>query len=302
MSDSIKKEARKRYFHYFRIWFIGIGVLFVITVIAGVAYTARTNAPRTNLSAPAERVYDHAGILTDTEESDLRQRIAEVESELHIDIVLVTFNQSVEGEEAMRQYGYRSTDWEQNMMDYADDFWDENRYGYNKEFEGDGCILVHNWYEGQNGEHLSTSGRVEARFSAYDIDNVLYAVDKYYDTDPYRAYLAYVNMIAYLMSPRETTPLPFMVILILPLIAALVYALVNLHQKPAKDTTTASTYVEGGKPVMKAQADELIRKNVVTRRIESSSGGGGSSRSHSGGGGHHTSRSGASHGGGSHRH
>lgn len=305
MSSDIRKEARRQYFHYFRIWFIVIAVLLVAAVGVGVMHYARENAPRTNFSAPAERVYDYADVLTDTEENDLRQRIAELESELKIDIVLVTFNQSVEGEEAMRQYGYRSTDWEQNMMDYADDFWDENKYGYNKGFEGDGCILVHNWYEGQNGEHLSTSGRVEERFSVYDIDTVLYAVDEYYDTDPYRAYLAYVNKVAYLMSDGGTAgQLPFMVILVVPLIVALVYALVNLHQKPAQDTTTASTYVEGGKPVMKSQTDDFIRKNVVTRRIESSSGGGGSSRSssHSGGGGHHTSRSGASHGGGSHRH
>ena len=305
MSNEIRKEARRQYFHYFRIWFIVIAVLLVAAAGVGIMHSVKKNAPRTNFSAPAERVYDYADVLTDAEEDDLRQRIAELESELKIDIVLVTFNQSVEGEEAMRQYGYRSADWEQNMMDYADDFWDENKYGYNKGFEGDGCILVHNWYEGQNGEHLSPSGRVEERFSVDDIDTVIDAVDEYYDTDPYRAYLAYVNTTAYLMSDGGTTAqMPFMVIFVLPLGIALVYALVNLHQKAAQDTTTASTYVEGGKPVMKAQADDFIRKSVVTRRIESSSSGGGSSRSgsHSGGGGHRTSRSGASHGGGSHRH
>lgn len=308
MGNEIRKEARKQYFHYFRIWFIVIAVLLVVAVVAGVMHGMKANAPRTNFSAPAERVYDYADVLSDAEEDKLRRRIAELEGEAGIDIVLVTFNQSVEGEEAMRQYGYRSTDWEQNMMDYADDFWDENKYGYNKGFEGDGCILVHNWYEGQNGEHLSTSGRVEAKFSTDDIDDVLDAVDEYYDTDPYRAYLAYVNKVASLMSDgeTETVQLPFMVIFVLPLIIALVYALVNLHQKPAQDTTTASTYVEGGRPVMKGQADDFIRKSVVTRRIESSSSGrssGSSSRSsHSGGGGHHTSRSGASHGGGSRRH
>lgn len=305
MSNEIRKEARKQYFHYFRIWFIMIAVLLVAAAVAGVMHGMRQNVPRTNFSAPAERVYDYADVLTDEEENMLRQRIAELEGELAIDIVLVTFNQSVEGEEAMRQYGYRSTDWEQNMMDYADDFWDENKYGYNKGFNGDGCILVHNWYEGQNGEHLSPSGRVEERFSVDDIDAVIYAVDEYYDTDPYRAYLAYVNKTASLMSGTGNVQLPFMVILVLPLVVALVYALVNLHQKPAQDTTTANTYVEGGKPVMKAQADDFIRKSVITRRIESgSSGSGGSSRggSHSGGGGHHISCSGASHGGGSHRH
>lgn len=305
MGNDIRKEAWKQYFHYFRVWFIVIAVLLIVAAGAGVMHSLKINTPRSNFSAPAERVYDYANVLTDTEEDHLRRRIAELEGELRIDIVLVTFNQSVEGEEAMRQYGYRSADWEQNMMDYADDFWDENKYGYNKDFEGDGCILVHNWFEGQNGEHLSTSGRVEDRFSVYDINAVLDAVDEYYDTDPYRAYLGYINKTASLMSDGETDTvrLPFMVILVLPLIIALVYALVNLHQKAAEDTTTANTYVEGGNPVMRAQSDDFIRKNVVTRRIESgSSGGGGSSRSHSGGGGHHTSRSGASHGGGSRRH
>ena len=301
MSNAIKKEARKQYFHYFRIWFIVIGILIVVTAIVGVMKAASANAPRTNFMAPEERVYDYADVLTDEEETNLRRRIAEVEGRLHIDIVLVTFSQPVEGEEAMRQFRYRSTDWVQNMMDIADDFWDENHYGYNQEFEGDGCILVHNWYEGQNGEHLSTSGRVEERFSIRDIDNVLYAVDEYYDTDPYRAYLAYINKVASLMSGgRGEGAFSFAAVFVIPLVAALVYALINLRQKAAADTTTASTYVEGGKPLMRSRSDDFIRKNVVTRRIESSSGSGGSSRS--GGGGHHTSRSGASHGGGSHRH
>ncbi len=303
MIDDIKKEARKQYFHYFRIWFIVIGILLVVTVILGIKHMSGGNVSRTNLSAPAERVYDYAGVLTDEEEESLRQRIAGVEDELHFDIVLVTFDQPVEGVEAMRQYGYRSVDWEQNMTDYADDFWDVNRYGYNKEFEGDGCILVSNWYEGQDGEHLSTSGRVEDSFSVDDINSVVDAVDAYYATDPCRAYMAYVDRVASLMSSsrRGMESFSILAVVILPLITALVYALVNLKQKAAKDTTTASTYVEGGKPVMKARADDFIRKNVVTRRIETGSSGGGGSRSR-GGGGHHISRSGASHGGGSRRH
>lgn len=302
MSDDIKKEIRKQYFRYFRVWFIIVGVLLAITIVLGVMHAMTNNAPRANYSAPAERVYDYADVLTDAEEELLRQRIAEVESRLHIDVVLLTFSQSVEGVDAMLQYNLRSADWEHNMRDLADDFWDENQYGYNKGFEGDGCILVHNWYEGQNGEHLSTSGKVEDAFSLSDIDRVLYAVDEYYDTDPYKAYLAYINTVSSLMSDYESpVPFSFGMTLFIPIVVSLIYALVNLHQKKASDTTTAATYVDGGKPVMRARSDDFIRKNVVSRRIETSSSGGGGS-SHSGGGGHHVSRSGASHGGGSHRH
>lgn len=305
MSDEIKKEAGKQYFHYFRVWFIVVGILLAVTVVMGVKHAVGSNVPRANHEAPAERVYDYADVLTEPEEERLRQRIAEVEATRHIDIVLVTLNQSLEGEEAMRQYGYRSVNKEQNLIDYADNFWDQNHYGYNRGFEGDGCILVHSWYEGQNGEHLSTSGRVEDRFSVRDIDHVLDAVDEYYATNPYRAYMAYIDVISSLMAEgNEGIPFSFATVLVLPLIVALVYAMMNLSQRKAQDTTTASTYVEGGKPVMKSRADDFIRKSVVTRKIETSSGGGhsgGSSRS-SGGGGHHTSSSGASHGGGSRWH
>lgn len=301
MSEDFKREAGKQYVHYFRVWFIILGVLLVITVATGIYRLICNNAPRLNNSAPQERVYDYADVLTDSEEESLRQHIAEVEKELKIDIVLVTFNQSVEGTEAMQQYGYRSTDWEQNMQDYADDFWDNNQYGYNKGFEGDGCILVHNWYEGQNGEHLSTSGKVESEFSVYDIDQVLNQVDRYYDTNPYEAYMAYVDEVYYILGEGRQVPFSWATVIFVPAVVAIVYALINLHQKKAADTTTSTTYVEGGKPVVKRRADDFIRKNVVTRRIETSSGSSGGHHS-SGGGGHHTSRSGASHGGGSHRH
>lgn len=351
MSDDIKKEARKQYLHYFRVWFIVVGILLAVTILMGVKHAVESNVPRANHQAPAERVYDYADVLTDAEEENLRRRIAEVESTRHIDIVLVTFNQSVEGGEAMRQYGYRSVNWEQNMMDYADNFWDQNQYGYNQGFEGDGCILVHNWYEGQNGEHLSTSGRVEDRFSDYDIDRVLDAVDRYYATDPYRAYAAYIDKVDAILSGGGKTEFSWFIVLLVPVAAALIYALYNLAQNrdpgaaakaaggsPREEdevlavvrsvlvphivtilyalamllfqkmsrrkdgAVTASTYVEGGRPVMKARADDFIRKSVVTRKIETSSGGSGGGSSHSGGGGHHTSSSGASHGGGSHRH
>ena len=156
MEEDFKKEARKQYLHYFRFWFLAIGILAVACVVMAIVNRGKDES-RTNNEAPQERVYDYADVLTDAEEADLREYIAEKEKERHIDIVLVTFSQSVEGEEAMEKYGLNSTSWERNMQDLADDFWDENKFGYNKGFEGDGVLLLHNWYEGQNGEHLSTS-------------------------------------------------------------------------------------------------------------------------------------------------
>lgn len=301
MEEDFKKEARRQYLHYFRFWFIAIGVLAVACLVMAFVNRARSDMPRTNKEAPSERVFDYADVLTDQEEAELRAYIAEMEKKHHIDIVLLTINQSVEGEEAMEEHGLPSADWEWNMQAIADDFWDENRFGYNKGFEGDGALLLHNWYEGQNGEHLSTSGRVEHRFSLRDIDQVLYAVDDYYATDPYRAYRAYVEEVCELMDDSPGLPFSWGLVVLLPIVVALFYAVTGASQKKAENTVAVNAYVAGGKPEMKGREDALIRKNVTARRIETSSSGGGSGRS-GGGGGHHHSSSGASHGGGSHRH
>lgn len=300
MENDIKKEARRQYLHYFRFWFIGIGILALLCIVMAIVSRARKEVPRTNNEAPAERVYDYADVLTDQEEEDLRQYIAETEKSLHIDIVLVTFSQSVEGADAMAQYGLRSQNWEQNMQDIADDFWDENHFGYNKGFEGDGVLLLHNWYEGQNGEHLSTSGSVERAFSVRDIDQVLYAVDDYYATNPYKAYRAYVKEVARLLDSSLKLPFSWGTVLILPIIIALIYAVSGSSQKKAENTVAVNAYVAGGKPELHDKTDAFLRKSVATRKIQTSSSSGG--RGSSGGGGHHHSSGGASHGGGSHRH
>lgn len=299
MENDVKKEARRQYLRYFRFWFIGIGILALLCIVMALVKQLRGPVPRSNTEAPAERVYDYADVLTDQEEEDLRRYIADTEEKLQIDIVLVTFSQSVEGEDAMAQYGLRSRNWEQNMQDIADDFWDENHYGYNRGFEGDGVLLLHNWYEGQNGEHLSTSGSVERAFSVRDIDRVLYAVDDYYATNPYKAYRAYVKEVAELMDTSPRLPFSWVTVFVLPIIIACVYAVSGSAQKKATNTVAVNAYVAGGKPELHDRTDGFLRKSVAVRKIETpkSSGGG-----HSGGGGHHRSSSGASHGGGSHRH
>ena len=74
MENDFKKEAQRQYLHFFRIWFIIVGILLVVTVLVVVAknmtYTSRE---RHNAQAPAERVYDYAEVLTDAEEEQLRE-------------------------------------------------------------------------------------------------------------------------------------------------------------------------------------------------------------------------------------
>lgn len=305
MHHDYRKEAGIQYLKYFRVWFIIIGVLLTVLIVERVIVTTRNNRPRSNTNAPLERVYDYANVLTNEEEERLRSQIAEAEKRLRMDIVIVTIYQSVEGWDAAELYGYYSARWDDNMEAIADDFWDKNGYGYNRSFEGDGVLLLHNWYPGQNGEHLSTSGKAEWELNDYELDRILNRVDRYYETNPYRAYSEFIDVLESELHQRGRAPLPWLLVILVPIIVTFGYSRTNMSQFKQKDTTAVNAYVIGGKPIMKSQRDEFIRKSVTSRRIDTGSGSGGSRGGYSGsrgGGGHHHSSSGASHGGRSHRH
>lgn len=289
MDKDIRKEAGKQYLHYFRIWFILIGILAVILIIGTIIKSVSgPRSQRGNSEAPIQRVYDYANVLTGSEKENLELHIAECEAKYHIDLVVVTISQPMEDE---------YTSWESAMMNYADDFYDENNFGYDRA-RGDGALLLDNWYEGQKGSWLSTCGSVFHRFDDYDIDRVLDAVDARIESSPYAAYKSYVDTTCRLMGGIHSLAIPGGFIAIFPLVVGIFFAIIHLRQKKAEDTTTAETYILNGTNQMKVKTDNFLRKNVTRRKIETSSSGGGRS---GGGGGGHVSHSGTSHGGGGHR-
>lgn len=308
MEKDIKREALRQYFKYFKIWFIIAGILAVITIGAAVVHALTPKPVRGNGQEPTERVYDYADMLTEEEEQSLREYIAECEEKIQADIVIVTIAESVEYDlqdpdlpEAFHAKEVGSTDWSTAMRDLADNFYDYNNYGYNK-VHGNGVLLLDNSYEGQKGSWLSTCGNVYDYFGDYEIDQALYAVDDYIDESPYRAYKNCISYVTRTMEEsQESMPMTFAPWILVGLVVALIYAVVNLHQNKAKDTTATNQYVDGKKPKINDTRDQYLRKNVVTRRIETSSSSGGSSHRSGGHGGSHRSSSGVSHGGGGHR-
>ncbi|MCH5269462.1 MAG: TPM domain-containing protein [Lachnospiraceae bacterium] len=291
----------KQYFSYFKIWFIILGVLAVL--VGGATLVKYTTSDRNNYHAPEERVYDYADVLTDSEEEDLRKLIADREKRIGCDIVLVTINESV-----LERYGFtENTDsnWEYCMQTYADDFYDEHRFGYNTDFEGDGVLLLDNWYEGENGSEkgswLSTSGKVYRRYSTRMINSLLDDVYNLVDRSPYRAYRAYIEDIYHEMGDDNSagSMMNPLALFIISLVVAAIFVVSNLKVKEGTKTTVASTYVENGSIRFNVKQDKLVNKFVTSRVIQTSSGSGGGS--HSGGGGGHRSSSGAHHGGGGRR-
>lgn len=281
MDKELQIEARKQYFRYFRFWFMAVGAAFVFFVVGLLIHLSRRDGGRGNESAPAERVYDYADVLTASEEEQLRAQIAEAEKATQCDIVLVTMNQEV---------GSSDYEWEKNMMNLADDFYDQNAFGYDK-VHGDGVLLLDNWYEGQGGSWLSTCGRVYEEFGSYEINEVLYAVYEEVESSPYRAYSAYIDEISGRMSMEVSFP---WLLLVVPVVVMLIFVAVKMKSSFGEDTVSANTYVAGGRPDIKGQSDQLAGKFVNKRRIPkpSSTGGGG------GRGGSHMSSGGVRHGGG----
>ncbi len=282
----MQREALQQYLRYFRIWFIVLGIVFVLWAVSGITHLLKPTPRRGNPDAPVERVYDYADVLSAKEEENLRRLIAETEEKIQSDIVLVTTNQQV---------GISDYEWEKNMRNLADDFYDQNKYGYDK-VHGDGVLLLDNWYEGQSGSWLSTCGKVYEQFGNADINEVVDAVYYEVENNPYKAYRAYIEKISYKMD--GDIPFPVFLLLI-PMVVMLVFVTVKMKASFGADTVSANEYVAGGRPEFRGRSDQLVNKFVTRRHIprtSSSSGGGSGGR-----GGSHRSSGGVSHGGGGRR-
>lgn len=299
----------KEYFKYFRVLYIIFAVMLVITCLVGGMrfFASRNSGVRGNDECPKERVYDYADVMTDAEEEKLRKKIEKTEAEIECDLVIVTINMSV-----LDYYGFTSNtdeNWEDAMMNYADDFYDQNLYGYDK-VHGDGALLLDNWYkegtdDSEAGSWLSTCGEVYETYSMGMIDDLLDDVYDRVDYSPYMAYEAYIDHISLYMGGSAYSGgmiIPFGGCLIISLIPAIIFVVTHLKSKEGKKTTTQNTYMDTteGNAVFKVRKDDLIDKRVTSVRIQTSSSGGGSSRS-GGRGGSHRSSGGVRHGGGGRR-
>lgn len=290
----------KEYFRYFRFWFIAFAVVFVVWIATvGSKKLVDNNEviERTNTECTTdERVFDNADVLTDEEEDKLRKQIAETEKKLGIDIVLVTLNESLK--EYAREYDPNASYSEFTMI-YADNFYDEHKFGYNKPI-GDGILLLDNIYKEDNGKiytWLCTTGKVEDRYSTAMIDNALDVFYEYVESNPYKAYRNFVDQVAEDMSGKTAEPvsMPWYMPFVSAIVATGIFVVINMAGRKGKKTTNQRSYVNGGQPRMRRKEDSFIRKSVTSRTIETSSSSGGG---RSGGGGHHRSSSGSSHGGG----
>lgn len=289
----------RRFKTCFKIFGILLAVWFGILALHSIVGVMRHNSRQNTECTTTERVFDYADVLTDKEEEKLRELIAKREKQTGCDIVLVILNESLE------EYGRSYKDYvsyDDYVTVYADNFYDDHKFGYNKPW-GNGVLYLDNLYREADGwaySHFTTTGTAEEKYSSAAIDHLLEKTYRWSKVKPYYGYKACINQFYHDMNGMDlfnnniSVPALFFV----SLIAAVVYVISNLGSKAGEKTVTSATYVKDGKVKMNRKTDKLIRKKVTHHRIKTES----SSGRSGGGGGHHTSSGGVSHGGGSHRH
>lgn len=292
----------KQYLHFYRVPFLIAVVLAFIVLVMTITreFLAEPSVRSNTECTTTERVFDYADVLTDEEEYKLRKLIAEKEQETACDIVIVTLNESLVDYAAQYKDKIGSVPTSKCVMVYADNFYDEHKFGFNKPY-GDGTLLLDNWYREKDGHVYSwmcTTGKAEDTYSSEMIDTILDNSLEYVDSDPYGAYSRFVEDFAFDMSDFGGTMgnlISPVFILLASIVVTGIFLLANLSFRKGKKTVNEMTYVAGGRPNMRRKEDTFLHKTITQRRIETSSGSGGS-----GGGGHHTSSGGHSHGGGGH--
>lgn len=242
------------------------------------------------------RLVDDADLLSDSEEADLSGLLDEISERQQVDVVVVTV-ETMDG---------------QTAMEYSDDFFDYNGYGFGE--ERDGILLLVSI--GERDWNISTSG--------YGITAITDA-GREYITEIFRPDLSEGNYAAAFTSfaelcddfitqantgePYDIDNLPkgdfsFVGSFITSFVIALVIALIATgimrgQLKSVHSRSEADNYIQQGSMQLTKKTDLFLYKHVDRKRKpeNTSSNSSGSSGS-SGGSQTHTSSSGRTHGGG----
>jgi uncharacterized protein len=241
----------------------------------------------------SEKVYDFAGLLTDSEESELYNKIITFINTYNMDMAVVTINENNKS----------------SAMEYADDFYDYNDFGKGTTF--DGVIFL---IDMDNREMwISTTGQAIIMYDDYRIDKILDETYNYISSKKYykcaEAFVQKASTFASYGKPSSNSnykvdengdyvktnsknTFPILGIIVFSLVASSIFILIaSLRHKTIKKATQAKHYLVRNSFKLTKKEDRFV--NTHTTKVydpPSSSSGGGSSS--------HSSSSGRSHGGG----
>ena len=233
-------------------------------------------------------VVDNADLMSDSEESELIEKLESVGNAHRCEVAVVTVT-STEGK---------------SHMAYADDFYDYNGYGYGS--NDDGLLFLLDM--GAREMYITTHGTAIKAVTDFGRERLFDKVqDDIKSEDYYDAFIRYAEIVDdYYTQYENGTPYDvdseavsiFEITLmnfVIAIIAAVLVALIGTGNMKAKlnsvrSKPSASDYVKAGSLNINQSNDLFLYRDVKKVRVESSSSGGGS--------GTHSSSSGRSHGGG----
>lgn len=247
---------------------------------------------------PAPRLIDQADLLSDSEESELLEKLDEISERQQADIVVVS-KKSLQG---------------QSPMEYADDLYDRKGYGFGDGKDGVLFLISmeeRDWY-------ISTSG---FGITAVTDAGREYMSEQFLDDLKEGEYAAAFTLFAklcddYLTQARTGTPydidhLPkeqfafvgglitaFGIAFLISLTAT---GIMRSRLKSVRSQSAADSYVKKGSMKLTKEADLFLYRHIERRekpKESTSSSSRSGSSGHSGGSRTHTSSSGARHGGG----
>jgi len=234
-----------------------------------------------------QKVYDYASLLTDSEEESLAAMAEEILSEYKLDTVIVTTSDA-EGK---------------SSMEYADDFYDYNGFGYGETY--DGLLLL---IDMENRMvWLSTCGSAIQMFSDSRIASITDNTASYLSEADYYSGCNYalkdIASVARADAEMATVGGRFLrsvrripvYLLVGAAVGGIVIAVMTHQSRTARKAKDAAAYLDRGSMRLSVREDRYLHSTTTRTRIESSSGGGG------GGSSSHVSSSGRSHGGGGSR-
>lgn len=254
-------------------------LLFLLCVVQNV------NAEDVPAGSELPRLVDDADILTDSEEKELNQQLDTVSEEQKCDVIIVTVD-SLNGK---------------TVEEYADDYYDDNSYGYGENNSGILFLVAMDDREW----NISTSGDA---ITAFTDAGLAYMEDQFVSDLSDGAYMDAFSKYASLCDdfltraengePYDTGHLPKKKVspwwiagdLLIGVIIAFVMALIKKTKlKSVKSQVTAGAYEKAGSLDLTVRTDYFVNRVVTTRKIERKQESGGSSV--------HTCSSGKSHGG-----
>lgn len=238
------------------------------------------------------RIVDWADLLSDTEEAELSDMLDEISERQQVDVVVVTVD-SFEG---------------QSAMEYADDFWDYNGYGFGAEHDGILFIMSmgeRDWYistEGFGIEAVTDAGReyMSEKFRPYLSDGE-YAEAFRIFAEECDDYITQARAgTPYDVDNIPTEPFSHVGAILIAVVAGFVIALIvtgimrlGLHSVHSR--SAADSYIKSGGLRLTREHELFLYKNVTRKERPKEES---SSNSSQGGSQTHTSASGRTHGGG----